>query len=166
MSPTPLPYESIKQKVVEQLKNNWHGVLATAEGGHVTAREMLLIFDGLKISCCTSTNSRKYKQMQANKNVSIVVGNIHIDGIATLKGHTSVPENAGFLRAFEASQPKIYEGFRDFCLNPEIPYRVIEIVPKRIGMYYGPPDGHLEVLIIDKQRAFRYDSSDGWVPYE
>jgi len=166
MSPISLPYESLKQKVIEQLKKNWHGVLATAEGKHVTAREMMLIHDGLKISCLTGINTRKYKQIQANKNVAIAVDNIQVDGVAILKGHPSEPENAGFIKAFKESQPKIYEVYKDSCHNPEIPFKVIEITPKRIALYYGYPDRHLEIMIIDEKRAFRYDSSDEWDPYE
>jgi uncharacterized pyridoxamine 5'-phosphate oxidase family protein len=166
LSTTVLPYEPIKQKVIEQLQKNWHGVLATAEGKHVTAREMMLIYDGLKISCFTAINMRKYKQIQANNNVAIAVDNIQIDGVATLKGHPGEPENAGFLKAFEESQPNIYEIFRDSCHNPEVPFRMIEIMPKRIALYYGYPDRHMEILIIDEQRGFRYDDSDGWATYE
>jgi len=165
MSTTVLPYEELKQEALREIQRNHFGVLATAEGNYVTARTIMLIYDGLKISFTTPTWTRKFKQISANKNVALAINNIQIEGVASIKGRTSDPENAWFLKALEELSPEIYKLYRDVCKEPNTAYRVIEITPKRIALFYGPPDGHLDVINIDEQTALRYYSSDNYAPH-
>ncbi|GAI79232.1 unnamed protein product, partial [marine sediment metagenome] len=70
MSPTTISYDELKQEFTQQLQKTEHGVLATSDGNYVTAREMMILSDGIKIWCFTGENSRKFKQMQAMKSFS------------------------------------------------------------------------------------------------
>lgn len=158
---TTLSYNELEQEIIQELKKYTIGVLATAEGNNVTTRSMMLLPHGLKISCFTFTTTRKFKQILANKNVALAINNIQIEGIATLKGHTSDPQNVSFLEAFKKLQPEIYKMYCDVCLDPKSPAELIEIYPKRIALYTGGyPDSKMDVLITDKKAAIRYSGSD------
>ena len=151
---TTLPYDELKQEIIKELQKYPIGVLATSEGNHVTARQMMLIADGLKISCFTFTTLRKFKQMSANKNVALAINNIQVEGQATFKGHTSNPKNKDFLIKFEKIQPEIYKIYSEVCLDPKTPAEVIEISPRRIALYTGIyPDSKIDVLDTDKKMA-------------
>ena len=159
MSPTQLNYEELEQKIIQQLEKSKAGVLATAEGDFVTARQMMIICDGLMISFTTTATSRKYQQIMANPNVAVAFGNMQIEGVASIKGSTSDNENAGFLKSFEEIEPEVYETHRDMCLDPDTPWRVIEIAPKRIALFFGSPY-HLDVLNVSEKTAIKYDASE------
>jgi hypothetical protein len=68
---TQLSYDDLKQEMIQELQKYTHGVLATSDGNLVTARQMMLIPNGLTISCLTGNYSRKFKQISANKNVAL-----------------------------------------------------------------------------------------------
>jgi general stress protein 26 len=164
MSPTNLDYEELKQEIIKKFKKSSVGVLATAESDLVTARQMMLISDGLTIYFMTPTFTRKYKQILANPNVAIVTGNIQIEGVASIKGHTSNNENTWLLKALEKLAPEVYKGYRDELMNPEMPWQVIEIAPKRVALFSGLPDRHLDVLDITEKTATRYYGREGFPP--
>ncbi len=155
MSPTKLDYEELQQQVQKQLGKHKHGVLATAEGDFVTARQIMFICDGLTLTFMTTITTRKYKQIVVNPKVAVATGNMQIEGVASIRGHTSDSDNAWFLKMFEEMEPDVYEGHRDECLNPETPWRVIEIAPKRIALFVSP-DNYLDVLDVGKKTATRY----------
>ena len=158
---TTLSYDELKEEIIQELKKYPIGVLATSEGNYVTARHMMLIADGLKISCFTFTTTRKFKQISANKNVALVANNIQIDGVVTLKGHTNDPKNKYFLEAFEKLQPEIYKMYREVCLDPKSNAELIEISPKRIAIFRGGyPDSKTDVLNIENKTAVRYSGKD------
>jgi general stress protein 26 len=164
MSPTNLDYEELKLTITEQLKKTLVGVLATAEDDFVTARQIMLISDGLTINLTTPTFTRKYKQILVNPNVAIAMGNIQIEGVASIKGHTSNNENTWLLKTLEKLAPEVYKGYRDELMNPETPWQVIEIAPKRIALFSGLPDRHLDVLDIIEKTATRYYGREGFPP--
>ncbi len=166
MSPTVLPYNETLQNALQELHKNSFGVLATAEGNRVTARQMMLVFDGLKISCFTTNCTRKYKQISVNKNVALAFANMQIDGTASITGKTCDPKNTVFLNAVKSLFPKVYEHYQDWLENPNTTCEVIEITPKRIALFYGPPDPnrHLDVINIEERTSFRHYSSEIWPP--
>ena len=163
MAPISLPYEETFQNTMDQLKNKNLGVLATAEGENVTAREMVFVCNGTTISFVTTIYTRKYKQIMANNNVAVSIDNIQIEGFATIRGRPSDEENAWFIEALPELAKK---NWLDLFMDPERPERIIEIHPKRIALYYGPPNGHFDVLNIGEQKALRYDSLETLVSYE
>lgn len=155
--PTTLSFEEVKKAVKQQLQQNPVGVLATAEGNNVTARQMMFLSNELAISFFTLITSRKFKQIESNKMVAIVIGTLQIEGIATLAGPTSDPKNAGFLEMFKKKVPEVYELYKNEVENPETLYQLIEVEPKRIGVYYPLPNFHLDVMNVDEQTAVSYD---------
>jgi general stress protein 26 len=164
MSPTNLDYGELEQAIIQQLKKTLVGALATAEGDFVTARQMMLISDGLTINFMTTNFTRKYKQILVNPNVAIAMGNIQIEGVASIKGRTSDKENVGFLEAFERLSPETYKNYRDFCQDPETTMHLIQVTPKRIALFTGLPDSRLDVLNVDEKTAIRYYGLEGYAP--
>ena len=154
---TQLSYDDLKQEIIQALQKNIIGTLATSDGNFVTARQVMIISEGLTFFCFTGSETRKFKQISANKNVALAINNIQIDGVATLKGHTSNPKNKGFLIAFEKISLEGYNFWRDKCLDPKTTLQLIKISPKRIAAYIPkPPAVYLDVLNIDKKTAIRY----------
>ena len=152
-----LVYDDLSQEIIQKLYKIRIGTLATSDGNFVTARQMMLIPEGLNIYCITGTNTRKFEQISINKNVSVVANNIQIDGVANLKGCTSDPKNNGFLKTFEKHSPEAYNNWHDKCLDPNISLQLIEIFTKRIAIYVvKPPTAYLDVLNIDKKTSVRY----------
>jgi general stress protein 26 len=154
MSPTALNYEELEQQVEQRLNKSRYGVLATAEGDFVTARQMMFICNGLTITFITTITTRKYKQIEVNPNVAVSIGNMQIEGVASIRGRTSDNDNAWFLKTFEEIEPEVYEKHRDMCLDPETVWRLIEIAPKRIAIF--APDSYLDVLNVNEKTATRY----------
>jgi|GEM_PF-618067 len=157
MSPTKLSYDELKQEFTQQIKKAEHGVLATSDGNYVTAREMMILSDDFKIMCFTGKISRKYKQLQVNKNVALSINNLQIEGIATLTGHPSEKSNAGFIRTFKKKFPKAYEFWGSICEDPNSDAVVIEIIPNKLTAYKASPDSgiHLDILNVVKKTATR-----------
>lgn len=155
MSPSALNYEELQQQVKKQLGKHKHGVLATAEGDFVTARQMMFICRGFTITFITTITTRKYQQIAVNPNVAVAIGNMQIEGVASIRGRTSDKENAWFLKLFEEMEPEVYESHRDMCLDPETPWRLIEITLKRIALFVSQ-NNYLDVLKVDEKTATRY----------
>ena len=152
-----LSYDDLKQEIIQALQKNIIGTLATSDGNFVTARQVMIISEGLTIFCFTGSETRKFKQISANNNVALAINNIQIDGVATLKGHTSNPKNKGFLIAFEKISLEGYNFWRDKCLDPKTTLQLIKISPKRIAAYIPKPQAvYLDVLNVDKKTAIRY----------
>jgi general stress protein 26 len=164
MSPTNLDCEELKLAIIEQLKKTLIGALATAEGDFVTARQMMFISDGLTIYFMTTNFTRKYKQILVNPNVAIALGNIQIEGVASIKGRTSDKKNVRFLEALERLSPETYKKYRDYCQDPETTMHLIKVTPKRIALFTGLPDSHLDVLNVDKKTAIRYYGLENYAP--
>ena len=157
MSPTTLSNEELKQEFSQQLQKAEHGVLATSDGNYVTAREMMILSDGTIIWCFTPDNTRKYKQMQANKNVALSINNLQIEGIVTLKGHPLDEENAGFIRMFKEKRPEVYKFWGPMLEDPNSKNtKVLEITPKKITAYKAAGnDSHHTILNIITEIATR-----------
>ena len=149
MSPTKLSYDELKEEFSQQLQKAQHGVLATSDGDYVTAREMMLLSDGEKIWCFTGNNTRKYKQMEMNKNVALSINNLQIEGTVALKGHPLDEENSGFIRMFKGRHPEVYKFWGPIFEDPNsINAKVLEITPKKITAYKNLVlnDIHLAIL--------------------
>jgi len=158
--PLVLSYEELKKEILEQLHKAKIGSLATAEGDDVTVRQMAIIPEGLTIFCFTGVQTRKYKQIVANPNVALAIGNMQIEGTASLKGRTSDEANVWFLKRFEALFPELYgKFFRQLVEDPETTERLIEIRPKRIALY---APACLDVLHIGEKKAVRYDLRENY----
>ena len=158
MSQGELPYEDIKERIVQTLEKHSLGVLATSNEDVVRAGMMRIVSKGLKVYCFTDMNSRKYHQMKSNPNVALVVQNIQIEGKATLKGNPA--DESDFLIAYKETQPENYESSlrKGHFERPYI--KVIEINPSRVALYKGIDVetgvlSHIDILNVKKKQAHR-----------
>ena len=165
MSQIELSYEDLKQEMIKEIEKRQLKILATSEGDFVTAREVRFISDGLTMFCFTDHRSRKYEQIKANPNVAIAVGNLSIEGVASLKGRPLNEENAKYLETFREKQPDWCEHWSQagHFQNPNM--RVIDVTPKRIAMYKTRafdkvPESYLAILNVVKEEAYRLKPSD------
>ncbi len=105
-------------------------VLATAEGGLVTARSMSCIIFDQKFYFQTDITMTKAKQMAANPNVALCHSNYQIEGGCRETGHPLDEANRRFLALYR----KHYEGsYRKYSLLEN--ERVYEISPVRIAVW-------------------------------
>lgn len=77
-----------KDKVLQVLKNNNLCVLSTADlsGKSESAIMVPVVRDDLKIIMCTAPDTRKLKNMNVNKNVSLIFGGFKDDPLLQIDG--------------------------------------------------------------------------------
>ena len=157
-------YEEMKQEMAEELKNYRIGFLATSENDNVRVGNMFIVTEGLTIYCFTWLKTRKYRQMQANPNVAFAIGNLQVEGVASLKRHPQdVPE---FLQAYRERQPAAYERrSKSYFARSDPDVRVIEINPTRICRYrannrYKIPESCFDVLDVERGEAYSIETMD------
>ena len=152
MSLTELSFEELKQELIDELKQQPTGALATSDGEDVTARFMGLFSDGLTIYCFAFQTSRKCRQISVNPNVSIATGNLQIDGTATL-GHPLDEENTRFVEIYKERMPEYFK-IAESVHFPKKSERVIEITPRRISKFNN---GNFDILNIPKEKAHKIE---------
>jgi len=157
--PEPLSYEDVCKEAEEQLQKHTTGVLATAVGGHVTARSVVFAFEGLTTYFLTGESTRKFKQFSVNNQVAVVVHNVQIEGVVTHLGPTNKEQNSSILKLFANSLPDDYMAI---ARAPDTIYRFFKIKPKRVALYHVLPDAHLRVIYVDEKKALRFGITDDW----
>jgi len=168
MSQVEISYEELEQEFIEALADlgsedlgSERGVVATSKDGHVTARRMRLMLDGLNMYGWTDSNSRKVEQIRANPKVSVVVEYMQIDGVASVKGHPT--EEPKFLELIRKKLPHRYENMvKNWSAKRD--RVVVEIKPKRIALSkYADPTAGIErglyVLNVEERKAYRFTIS-------
>ena len=164
MSQVEIPYEETKQNMSEEIYKHERGYLATSEGESVYVRQMMVLSDGLTMWLLTDQSSRKYQHIKANPNVGLAVGlALHLEGVASLKGHPLEDENEKVIKAFQEKLPDIYErSLRAGRILKRPGTRVIEIAPKRIALNVWTPHFDLEgfrpytdILNVGEGKAYR-----------
>jgi general stress protein 26 len=138
MSQIEVPYDEMKQKVVDYIEKHPYLYLATSEDKNVTVRRMGFINDGLKIWMVTDEESRKYKQITSNPKVAIASGgDLQLEGIAELKGHPIEKKNLKYIEVYKNKRPEMYERLSRPGRNLKRPgTRLIEVNPKRIALNF------------------------------
>lgn len=142
-----LDYAKLKQDVIDALERGKSIVLATCSKNRVTAREVYYASDDLKVFFITSKAYNKYKQIEKNRNVALCLGNIQVEGIASILGHPSLEENR------DAINTCLNKSRSDF--EPYLKYKnivLIEVAIERIKLWRNNGREHLDV---SKQEAYR-----------
>lgn len=136
------------EKIIEQNKI-WY--LATSKNDKVTARAISIVNEGLNIFFQTDIAFEKYKQMEFNKNVALVQGNVQIEGISTLLGHPLEEGNEKFIEKFSAAHTNAYSLYSHLEGN-----RVIKISPVKITMWkYEKNRPYRDFILVEDQKAYR-----------
>jgi len=84
-----MDYSEMRQLFLSDLATRRHMVLATSEGGHVTARSMSVVVREDRIWFQTDARMEKARQMEANPCVALAVDGYQLEGRARLAGRWS-----------------------------------------------------------------------------
>lgn len=146
-----ISYEALEQEILGKLGESAIMVLATSAGGRVTVRSMSCIFNGLKIAFQTSSASTKISHIRENPRVALCMGNIQIEGIATVLGHPyDIP---WFREQYARLHPGSFEAYSwlaDEC--------VVEVEPILITLWKsGDGKPAIERLNVAERKAFHDD---------
>jgi len=98
------------KNIEELLEKTKYVVLATSnKDGVVSASQMCLVNDGLKVYFQTDINFEKVKNIKDNPNVAINVGAFYFKGIANIKGHPT--NNPVFIEKIKEKHPRTYKEY-------------------------------------------------------
>ncbi|HEX2947890.1 MAG TPA: pyridoxamine 5'-phosphate oxidase family protein [Clostridia bacterium] len=142
-----LDYEVLKQDVIKALENSNSIVLATCNNNRVTAREVYFASNDFRIFFITSKAYDKCKQIEKNNNVALCLGNIQMEGTATIKGHPNLADN---INERTVCLNKSKENFEQYFKYKNIV--LIEVVVSNVKLWNN---GGREYLDINKHRAYR-----------
>lgn len=143
-------FESLEKEIINLLSERDHMVFATCLDNRVTARNVSIINDGLKILFQTDKEFLKCQQIKENPNVALCYGNIQIEGRAQIAGH---PLEHEFFK--DKYQKYHTASFRNYShLEDEV---VIEVEPTFITLWKYDSDNNplREYLMIEEKKAYR-----------
>ena len=165
MSQVEVPYEDVKEIIVEEFNTHERGYFATSSNDGVTVRQMMFINEGLKLWFITDVATRKVQHVKSNPNVAVAFGlNLQYEGVAVLKPHPLEDENSDFIDAFKEKKPEIYtRSMREGRILQREGTRVIEVTPKRLALNVWTPqwdkeegfEPYLFVLNADSKKAYK-----------
>jgi len=95
--------------VISALEKEFTIILATCAGNRVTIRPMSHINVGLTVYFQTGAHYLKTRQIRANPNVAMHVGNYEIEGTAEIIGHPMDAANQFFIERYRAKHPSYAE---------------------------------------------------------
>ncbi len=97
-------------KIEKMLKLTKFGVLATAnKNGVVSASQMCLVSDGLKVYFQTDSSFEKAQNIKDNSHVAINIGPCYLKGIATIVGHPT--SNPKFVELIKEKHLETYQNY-------------------------------------------------------
>ena len=155
-----LPYDDLKQEIINIIKNHQVMVLATVNGDKVSARNVLCWSDNLTLYSSSGGNKRKIWQISANPNVALAAGNIQIEGTAVLRGHPFDERNNEIIDDLKQNNQNLYKrAYGAWAARPD--YELIEISPTRIALWKsGDPQSYTDILNINRMKAHRVLTRD------
>ena len=131
---------------------------------------MGFVSEGPRIWSVTDAKTRKCKQISANPNVAIAVGDaLEIEGVASLRGHPMDEEDSDYIRILRERDPdQLERGSRPGRALQRCSTRVIEVNPTRILYTVWTPNWDLEtdfkphalVLNVAQEKAYEIHGSD------
>lgn len=105
-----MKYEELITRIENVLENTKFAVLATAnKEGIVSACQMCIINNGLKVYFQTDSTFEKIKNIKENPHVAITVGAFYFKGIAKIVGHPTT--NSDFIEKIKEKHPETYEHY-------------------------------------------------------
>ena len=105
-----MKYTDIENKIIDLFEKTKFCVLATADkNGIVSASQVCLVNNGLKLFFQTDKNFEKVKNISENQNVAINIGAYYFKGKASFAGHPSL--NDWFIEKIKAKHPETYKSY-------------------------------------------------------
>lgn len=147
-----IDFAALEAEVTQLLEQNPIMVLATAVDGHVTARSMSVVHQGLVVYLQTGNDSEKYLQLTANPQVALCAGNLQLEGLARDIGLPLAEENRFFADLYAQRHPGSFRTYSKLSFN-----RVIAVTAQRVVLWKYAPLGkpHRDFLDLVERRAWR-----------
>ena len=102
-----MEYNELIKKIEELLTNSKFAVLATSnKDGIVSACQMCIVNDGLKVYFQTDSTFEKIKNIKENPHVAITIGTFNFKGIAKIVGHPTTHND--FIEKIKEKHPETY----------------------------------------------------------
>lgn len=107
-------FESIEKQILEVLENTPYCAVATADKhGKISADQMCIVNDGMKVYLQTDKTFEKIKNISENPNVALNIGAYSFKGVATILGHPTT--NTKFI---EKLKQKHLSTFKEYTNLP------------------------------------------------
>ena len=120
-----MEYEELINKVEKLLTNTKFVVLATAnKEGVVSACQMCIVNDGLKVYFQTDSTFEKITNIKENPHVAITIGAFYFKGIAKIVGHPTA--NSDFIERIKEKHPETYAHYTNLPTEVLIEVDLIE----------------------------------------
>jgi len=146
-------YEDLENEIILNLEKNRNWVLSTSYMDQVTSRSMSIINKGLNIYFQTGNTYIKHTQMQQNKNVSLCLNNISIEGIAEEIGSWKDENNKELMELYKSVHPGSFESYG--ALEVQVVYK---IKPEKVKLWkYEGGKPFREILYVDEKIAEQID---------
>ncbi len=122
-------YAQEKERFERFLDQHIVWVLATGADSDISARNMSIMRQGLKIYFQTDTNFEKYRHISRNPNVALCCSNYQVKGYARILGHASEEANAALMSLYKEVHPGSYERYsnRETQCLIEVEPRTVQI---------------------------------------
>lgn len=145
-----LDYPLAEKEAISFITQNNKMVLATCSEGRVSARTVSTINKGLLIYFQTDLNFLKCRQIKEKPNVALCVGNIQIEGRATIKGHPL--DDPYFTTHYQKQHSSAFEKYSHLKDNV-----IIEVEPELITFWKYTEDSkpYRDFIDVKEQKAYR-----------
>jgi general stress protein 26 len=154
-----LDFQKSRDKLIALLENrdNPIMVLGTVANEKVITRSVLIINNGLDLFFFTWKNSRKIKQIEINKNVSICKDKIEIEGEAKILGLMTSKENRNVLEMIRRKHP---DSVKKWELKPNMIIVLIKPAFACIDGYVENNESYLEYIDFENTESYRTKWAD------
>lgn len=151
-------YLELEDSFTQRIKSKNLCVLATSKDDNVRAGTMGYASDALDIYCFSGVKTRKYTQIIANPNVAVVIGNLQIEGTASLGKHPfDEPE---FLDIYREAYPEQFEIHSKRYFEASEDMRVIKITPAKITAFIPEDPAILQILDVENKKVHIINAHD------
>lgn len=148
-----IDYFTLEKETIELLKNCKNAVLSTSFIDKVTSRSMSIANIGLDVFFQTNKKYNKYSQMSKNKNVSLCLSNVSIEGSAMEIGDWNDLDNKEILELYKLKHPSSYAKYGN--LEGQV---IFKLSPKKISYWKYLNDKPMrEIMYVDRKLAERVE---------
>jgi len=146
-------YETLEKEIILSLEKNKIWILSTSNKDYVTSRSMSIINKGLDIYFQTNKCYIKYTQMQENKNVSLCLNNISIEGTVEEIGKWKDEKNNELMELYKSTHKGSFDSYG--LLDGQVVFKVKAKTIKLWKYIDGKP--FRETLYVDQKIAKQLD---------
>jgi len=154
-----LDFDKSRDKLISFLDNrdNPVMVLGTSAKNRVITRAVLITNNELDLYFFTWRYSRKIRQIEINKNISLCKDKVEIEGEARILGLMTAKENKSILNIIRKKYP---DSVKEWESKPNM--IIVHVKPKFacIDGYFENSTSYLEYIDLEKKESYRLKWAD------